>query len=74
MDGAFQNVIHKSTDEVHLLTVLPPLGLTSAYPMAPVASAAAVTAVQHSLAAQKWVGVPGLGLWHRVKPRDWGSI
>lgn len=42
----------KDNDNVHILTVLPPLNY-SVYPVAPVATAAAVTAVTHQWEAQK---------------------
>jgi len=53
VDLAMQQIVHKSTDEIHLVHVLPPTSAAAPYPMAPVASAAAVTAVQHGIAAQR---------------------
>lgn len=52
VDWAFQHAVHRTTDEIHLCTVLPPLAY-NIYPVAPVATAAAVTAVQHTMQAQK---------------------
>lgn len=48
--------IHRNTDEVHLCTVVVPAAVPSAtYPMAPMASSAAVVAVHHSMEAQRCV-------------------
>lgn len=51
LNWAVQNVC-KASDELHLVTVLPPMTY-SVYPVAPVATAAAVAAVTHQWEAQK---------------------
>mmetsp|Transcript_26102 Transcript_26102/g.57026 ORF Transcript_26102/g.57026 Transcript_26102/m.57026 type:complete len:381 (-) Transcript_26102:1015-2157(-) len=52
VDWLLQSVTRRATDEFHLVAVLPPLA-SAVIPAAPVATAAALSASQHQLEAQK---------------------
>ncbi len=53
VDVAFSHAVHHTTDQVHLVTVLPSPSSAGAFPLAPMATAAVVTAVHQSLEAQQ---------------------